>query len=629
MARPATTSTVPAPHPNPRRWRILGLLGVAQLMLILDVTVVTIALPNIAADLGLGRQSLTWVVSGYTLAFGGLLLLGGRAADLFGARRLVVLGLVVFTGASLLAGLAPTGWALLAGRVLQGASAAFLSPSALSLVVRTFDGAERDRALGIWSALGGGGAALGVLLGGLLTAGPGWSWVFFVNVPVGLLLALSLHRVLPPDAVGRSPGRLDLLGAALVTAATGTLIYALIQAGDRGWTSTATGVLAAVAAGLYLAFVVRVRRAAQPLMDLGLLLRRPVAVGTLLVLVATALMITVFFLGSFYFQRHLGYDALRTGLLFLPVALATMAGATMAGRVLARLGPRLLGAAGLVAGGIGMWIAAAADGSAAMVAGVGVAAAGTGAVFVVASATALGQVDPSEAGLASGIVSTFHEFGASLGAAVVSSIAAASLAGTSAAGVSRGFMTAALVAAVTALVTLVLAPGRPAPRERRGPDMAVRPATADDVPAIARIWREGWADGHQGHVPDALAAERTPASFDGRTLERVGHTWVADNGGVVAGFVVVVDDEVEQLYVDRSWRGRGVAERLLRHAEAAIGQGGRRTAWLAVVAGNTRARRFYARLGWQDRGPFTYQAQTATGTFPVPAHRYEREVSDG
>ena len=448
MTHSATTSTVPAPHPYLHRWRILGLLGVAQLMLILDVTVVAVALPHISADLGMGRQLLTWVVSGYTLAFGGLLLLGGRAADLFGARRLVVAGLVLFAGAS-----------LLAGRVLQGLSAAFLSPSALSLVVTIFDGPERDRALGIWSALGGGGAALGVLLGGSLTAGPGWSWVFIVNVPVGLLLGLSLHRALPGDAP-RSPGRLDLLGAALVTAATGTLIYGLIQAGDRGWISPATGVLAATAVGLYLAFVTWVRHAAQPLMNLSLLLRRPVAVGTLLVLVATALMITVFFLGSFYFQNYRGYSALETGLLFLPVALATMAGATVAGRVLARLGPRLLGAAGLVVGGIGMWVAASVDGSTTTVAGVSLAAAGTGAVFVVASATALSQVRPYEAGLASGIVSTFHEFGAALGAAVVSSIAATSLAGTSSAGFSRGFITAAVVAAATALVTLAVAPGR-------------------------------------------------------------------------------------------------------------------------------------------------------------------------
>jgi EmrB/QacA subfamily drug resistance transporter len=459
MRDPATTSTVAAPHPHPRRWRTLGLLGVAQLMLILDVTVVAVALPSISADLGLGRQSLTWVVSGYTLAFGGLLLLGGRAADLFGARRLVLLGLGLFVGASLLAGLAPTGWALLAGRVLQGLSAAVLSPSALSLVVRMFDGPERDRALGIWSALGGAGAALGLLLGGLLTAGPGWPWVFFVNVPVGLLLGLGLRRALPPDLAGGSPGRLDLLGAALVTAATGTLLYALIQAGDRGWTSAATGALAATAVALYLAFALRVRRAAHPLMNLDLLLRRPVAVGTLLVLVATALMITVFFLGSFYFQRYRGHDALETGLLFLPVALATMAGSTIAGRVLARFGPRLLGAVGLGGGAIGMWVAATAGGSAAMVAGIGLAGAGTGVVFVVASATALGQVGPHEAGLASGIVSTFHEFGAALGAAVVSSMAATSLAGTSPAGFSRGFTTAAVVAAATALLLLV--PSRP------------------------------------------------------------------------------------------------------------------------------------------------------------------------
>jgi ribosomal protein S18 acetylase RimI-like enzyme len=159
--------------------------------------------------------------------------------------------------------------------------------------------------------------------------------------------------------------------------------------------------------------------------------------------------------------------------------------------------------------------------------------------------------------------------------------------------------------------------------------VVLRPATAADVPAIARIWREGWADGHEGHVPAALVAERTPESFDRRATERIGHTWVAEGAGTVAGFVVVVDAEAEQVYVDRSRRGGGVAGRLLRHAEAVIGRGGPRTAWLAVVAGNTRARRFYARLGWCDRGPFTYQAQTATGKFPVPAHRYEREVGEG
>ena len=158
--------------------------------------------------------------------------------------------------------------------------------------------------------------------------------------------------------------------------------------------------------------------------------------------------------------------------------------------------------------------------------------------------------------------------------------------------------------------------------------VSLRPATVADVPAITRIWRQGWADGHEGYVPDALAAERTPASFDQRAMEQISQAWVAETGGAVAGFVVVMDDEVEQLYVDRSWRGQGVAERLLRHAEAVIGQEGWCTAWLAVVAGNTRARRFYAKSGWQDRGPFSYLAQTATGTVPVPAHRYECEVGD-
>ncbi|WP_342761132.1 MFS transporter [Cryptosporangium aurantiacum] len=434
------------------------MVGIAQLMLILDVTVVAIALPHIGADLGLERETLTWVVSGYTLTFGGLLLLGGRAADLFGARRLVLAGLLLFAAASLVAGLATSGPMLLGGRVAQGLAAALLSPAALSLVVTIFDGEERNKALGIWSALGGGGAALGVLLGGLLTAGPGWPWVFYVNVPVGLALLLALRLQLPAEPSAPERGRLDVLGAALVTAATGVLIYALIRAGDHGWLTATTAALVGVAVVLYAAFVVRQRTAAHPLMDLRLLIRRPVATGTLLILVATALMIMVFFLGTFYLQDYRGYGPLTTGLLFLPVAIATMVGADASGRVLGRIGPRVLGVAGLLVAAAGMAVPALWEGTTALVVGVGVAAAGTGSLFVVASATALGQVAPQEAGLASGIVSTFHEFGASLGAAVVSSVAAAGIAGTSAAGFSRGFTTGAIVALAAALVTVVLTP---------------------------------------------------------------------------------------------------------------------------------------------------------------------------
>ncbi|MFF6786059.1 MFS transporter [Streptomyces sp. NPDC012510] len=457
-------ATTPVASPDPRRWKILGLVGVAQLMLILDVTVVAIALPHLGADLGLEREALTWVVSGYTLAFGGLLLLGGRAADLFGARRMVLVALLLFAGASLLAGLATSGPVLLGGRVVQGLAAAMLSPAALSLIVTLFDGEERNKALGIWSSLGGTGAALGVLLGGLLTAGPGWPWVFFINVPVGVVVFVALRMQLPPQPRPATRGRLDVVGAVLVTAATGTLTYALIQAGDKGWATVTTAGLVVAAVLLYGAFVVRQRRAESPLMDVRLLVRRPVATGALLILVATALMIMVFFLGTFSLQDHRGFGALETGLLFLPVALATMVGATAAGRVIGSTGPRTLGVVGLLLAAAGMLIPALWDSTPALVTGIAVAAAGTGVLFVVASATALGQIEPHEAGLASGIVSTFHEFGASLGAAVVSSMAAASIAGTDEAGFSRGFTTGAVVAAVVAVVALFVTPGR-GPRE--------------------------------------------------------------------------------------------------------------------------------------------------------------------
>ncbi|MEU6644043.1 MFS transporter [Saccharomonospora sp. NPDC046836] len=447
---------------HPRRWRILGFLGVAQLMLILDVTVVAIALPDIETDLGLSRATLTWTVSAYTLTFGGLMLLGGRIADLIGAKRVVLAGLLLFTVASLVTGLAGSSAMLLGGRVAQGVGAALLSPAALSLVVTLFEGNERSRALGVWSALGGGGAALGVLVGGLLTAGPGWPWVFFVNVPVGLVILAALARMLPRQSAVVPNARLDVLGALLVTASSGAVIYLLVNAGDQGWVTSGNAWLLVLAVAGYAAFVVWQKTARSPLMDVSLLIRRPVATGTFLILMATALMIAVFFLGTFYFQHANGYGALHTGLLFLPVALATMFGAQLTGRVLGRWGARRLAVAGLLVAAIGMAVPALWTYPAAVVAGVAIAAAGTGVLFVVASATALGQVAPHESGIASGIVSTFHEFGASLGAAVVSSVAAASFAGATLTGFTDGFVVTAVAAGVAALVAGFLAPGRAA-----------------------------------------------------------------------------------------------------------------------------------------------------------------------
>ncbi|MEO3856430.1 MFS transporter [Acrocarpospora sp. B8E8] len=445
---------------HPLRWRILGFLGVAQLMLILDITVVAIALPHIEIDLGLSRQAVTWTVSAYTLTFGGLMLLGGRLADLIGAKRVVLAGLLIFTAASLVTGLAGSAGLLLGGRVAQGLGAALLSPSALSLVVSLFDGDERNKALGVWSALGGGGAALGVLLGGLLTAGPGWPWVFFVNVPIGLVILAALARMLPRQSLAGPRPRLDVLGAVLVTASSGVLIYAITRAGDHGWLTATTGWLVPAAVLGYLAFVIRQKTARSPLMDLTLLVRRPVATGTFLILMATALMIAVFFLGTFYFQHARGFGALQTGLLFLPVAVGTTLGANLTGRAIARAGARRLAVAGLLTTAIGMAVPALSMHPATVVAGTAVAAAGAGAMFVVASATALGQVAPHESGIASGIVSTFHEFGASIGAAVISSVAAVSITGDTLSGFTDGFILAAVTAGVAALVAAILTPGR-------------------------------------------------------------------------------------------------------------------------------------------------------------------------
>ncbi|WP_406723842.1 MFS transporter [Streptomyces sp. GD-15H] len=461
MSDTKATSTHTPGAAHPLRWPALGLLGLAQLMLILDITVVAIALPHMGAELDLDRAALTWVVSGYALTFGSLMLLGGRAADLFGAKRVVLFGLAVFTAASLAAGLATGAPLLLTARIAQGIGAAMLSPAALSVVVRLFDGDERNRALGIWSALGGGGAALGVLLGGLITAGPGWAWVFFVNVPVGLLVLVALTRILP-NLPRAATGSLNVPGAALVAAATGALIYALIRAGDHGWLNAVILALSAFATVAYAAFAVRQRRAAAPLMDLRLLGRRPVVAGIFVIAVATALMVGVFFLGSFYLQSHQGHGALMTGVLFLPVALLTMAAATAAGRVIGRLGARSLAAVALLIAAAGFLAPVLWFGTTAMVIGVSVAAVGLGALFVAASATALSSVAPHEAGVTSGIVSTFHEFGASAGAAAVSSAAAASIAAhtgaTTAAGFDDAFLVATGVAAVSAVVAMWLIP---------------------------------------------------------------------------------------------------------------------------------------------------------------------------
>lgn len=443
-----------------RRWRTLGLLSAAQLMLVLDVTVVIVALPSIDADLHLGRVGATWVMTAYTLVFGGLMLVGGRAADLLGARRTALTGVAIFTVASLVSGMAADTEVLIAGRVGQGVGAALLSPAALSLIITTFGGAERAKALGVWSALGGVGAALGVLLGGVLTAGPGWPWVFFVNVPVGLLVLVALPGSVAEQPRGAGRRGIDLAGALLVTAASGALVHGVINVGEQGWSAPGTWVSFAAAAALYSGFGAFERGARSPLMDPRILGRRSVATGAALMVVATGVLVAGFFLGSFYLQHRNDLSALSTGVLFLPVAVATIVGAHIGGRVLATRGPRTVAVPALVVAAAGGGIPALWPGIPALVTGISIAALGLGATFVAAFTTGTANAAPEESGLVSGIINTFHELGGALGVSVVSSVAAVSLtAGHSeAAGFSTGFAVTAIAACVAALLALLVVP---------------------------------------------------------------------------------------------------------------------------------------------------------------------------
>ncbi|MEN3533889.1 MFS transporter [Microbispora sp. ZYX-F-249] len=456
----------PETPPDRRRWAALALVCLAQFMLILDVTVVNVALPSMTAGLHLDRETLTWVVTAYTLCFGGLMLLGGRLADALGARRTLLAGLAVFTLASLGTGLAASGPVLIAGRVAQGVGAALLSPAALSIVTTAFHGAERNKALGVWAALGGIGSAAGVILGGAITAGPGWEWVFFINVPVGVVVLIALPFTVPAPARHARRGRIDLLGALLVTGATASLIYGLVEAGDAGWGGTTTLVALIAALALYAGFAIVERRVRAPLMDVRMLSRRPVLAGAFLMLVASALLIGFFFLGSVYLQHARGYSALGTGLMFLPVAVATGIGAHVGSRLIGRTGSRPIAAAGLALAAAGAWLltglSAEAGVWAVLVPGFAVAAAGLGAVFVAATTSALGYISHQEAGLASGVVNTFHEVGGSVGVAVVSTVAATGIETGTITGFGTAFIVSAVSAALGVLVTLVLVPrGRP------------------------------------------------------------------------------------------------------------------------------------------------------------------------
>ncbi|MBA9002808.1 MFS transporter [Thermomonospora cellulosilytica] len=453
----------------PGRWWLLVLLCLAQFMVILDVTVVNVALPVIAEELRLERATLTWVVTAYTLCFGGLMLLGGRLADALGRRRVFLAGLGLFTLASLGSGLAADAAMLVTARAVQGVGAALLSPAALSIVTTTFHGPDRNRALGVWAALGGAGAAVGVVLGGVFAAGPGWEWVFYINIPVGVLVAVALPMLAGAGRPGTGDSRIDLPGAVVGTAAVGALIYGLVRAGDTGWGDLPTLLALASAVVLLAVFALIERASRAPLVRPAMLARRPVIAGNLVMLAASGLLLAHFFLASQYLQHVLRLSALETGLLFLPVALVIGLGTHLGVRVIGRFGGRPAASAGFLLAAAGALLLARvpADGSALVdvLPGFALSGLGLGAALVAATTTAMSHIDHQDAGMASGLINTGHELGATLGIAFVSTVAAASLNATdpgSVDGFGAAFTAAAVVAVAMAVIGGRLVPkGRP------------------------------------------------------------------------------------------------------------------------------------------------------------------------
>ncbi|HEV7494586.1 MFS transporter, partial [Baekduia sp.] len=332
-------STSPSPSPTSNKWLALALLATAQFVVVLDASIVNVALPSIGKDLNFSSENLSWVVNSYTLVFGGFLLLGGRLADLLGRRRLFIAGLVLFALASLAGGLAQSELWLISARAVQGLGAALVSPAALSIVTTTFaEGAERNKALGVWGAVAGSGGAAGVLLGGMLTEWAGWEWVLFVNVPIGIIAALLAPRLLGESRDIDRVRHFDAAGAFTVTAGLAIGVYALVDANDAGWTSTQTLVLGAVSLALLAVFSMVERRSPAPLVPFSIFRLRSLRGSNIVGLLIGMSLFSMFFFISLYLQRVLGYSALKAGLSYLPLAGTIIIAAGVASAAVTRLG---------------------------------------------------------------------------------------------------------------------------------------------------------------------------------------------------------------------------------------------------------------------------------------------------
>ncbi|TFD93451.1 MFS transporter [Cryobacterium lactosi] len=439
------TALPPGPPPISRsthRWAALTVLALAQFLVVLDASIVNIALPVLGDQLGMDTVALAWVITAYVLPFGGLLLLGGRLADRYGHRRLFLVGTAGFVTASALAGLSVTGGMLLGARAVQGASAALLAPAALALLTQLFPAStDRAKALGIWGAVAGIGSAAGVLLGGVLTAGLGWQAVFFVNVPVGLLVLIALPLLISRDPAS-IPGRLDFPGAATITGALVAAVGALSSIEQVGFAHPLTLGLAVAALALGTAFILIERRTAEPLVPLGVFRNRNLSSGNLVMLLLGAAMVALFFALSVYLQAVLGYDALTAGLSQLPLAGALVLVAGLAPALVGRLGTKrtLVGSLLLLAAGL-LWLAAApsdADFTVHILGPSLVIGIGLGGAFITATQLSVDGVEGGEAGLAGGLINTSQQIGGALGLALLASLAAARTAALETAGAAGG-----------------------------------------------------------------------------------------------------------------------------------------------------------------------------------------------
>jgi EmrB/QacA subfamily drug resistance transporter len=449
-----------------RKWFALALLVAVQFMVVLDIAIVNVALPSIQVDLGFSQQNLQWVISAYALLFGGVLLLGGRLADLLGRRRLFIVGTVLFAVASLLAGFAWSEASLIGARALQGLGAAIITPAALSILTTTFaEGKERNIALGAWGGVGAFGAVAGVLLGGVLTDALSWEWIFFVNVPVGVV-ALALTPLLLTESRDLTAKSFDIPGAALVTGGLVALVFAITQANDYGWTSLATIGVFALSAVLLAGFLAWETRVSDPLMTFSIFRLRTLTGANVAGLILGTATFSMFLMLTLYMQQVLGYSAMKTGVAYLAVAGTAIFWSFLAANLVTRIGVKPVLVAGMtfLTAGVAYFTQVSVGGSylADLLPGFLLISVGLGFSFVPISIAALAGVQPSDAGLASGLINTSQQIGGALGVAILSTIATTTTDDAVAAGdavpfaLTDGFQAAFLAAAGIALVGILV-----------------------------------------------------------------------------------------------------------------------------------------------------------------------------